>query len=30
MADDEVRCADCGEEGEMTGHMGCQYPKDHD
>lgn len=20
------RCADCGEEGERTGHMGCQYP----
>mgnify|MGYP001476200763 CR=1 FL=1 len=21
-----VRCADCGEAGERTGHMGCQYP----
>lgn len=20
------RCADCGELGERTGHMGCQYP----
>jgi hypothetical protein len=25
-----TRCADCGDEGEMTGHMGCQYPKDRD
>lgn len=24
----EVRCADCGEGGERTGHMGCQYPQD--
>jgi len=24
-----THCADCGEEGEMTGHMACQYPKDH-
>jgi hypothetical protein len=23
-------CADCGEEGELTGHMGCQYPRNHD
>jgi hypothetical protein len=23
---DVVRCADCGERGERTGHMGCQYP----
>lgn len=23
------RCADCGEEGETIGHMGCQYPQDH-
>lgn len=23
-----TRCADCGEYGETTGHMGCQYPKD--
>lgn len=22
------RCADCGEWGERTGHMECQYPKD--
>ena len=22
------RCADCGEPGERTGHMGCQYPQD--
>lgn len=20
------RCADCGQWGERTGHMGCQYP----
>lgn len=24
-----TRCADCGEVGERTGHMGCQYPQDH-
>jgi len=23
------RCADCGEPGERTGHMGCQFPQDH-
>lgn len=23
------RCADCGAEGERTGHMTCQYPKNH-
>ena len=23
-----VRCADCGEPGERTGHMECQYPQD--
>jgi len=23
-----TRCADCGELGERTGHMGCQYPQD--
>lgn len=23
------RCVDCGEDGELTGHMGCQYPQDH-
>ena len=23
------RCADCGEPGERTGHMDCQYPQDH-
>ena len=23
------RCTDCGEPGERTGHMGCQYPQDH-
>ncbi len=23
------RCADCGEPGLTTGHMGCQYPQDH-
>lgn len=23
------RCADCREEGEQTGHMGCQYPQNH-
>jgi Domain of unknown function (DUF3846) len=22
-------CADCGKPGELTGHMDCQYPKDH-
>ena len=22
-----ARCADCGELGERTGHMGCQYPQ---
>ena len=22
------RCADCGEPGERTGHMECQYPQD--
>lgn len=21
------RCGDCGEPGETTGHMGCQYPR---
>jgi hypothetical protein len=26
----ETRCADCGEWGEMTGHMECQYPQDRD
>jgi len=26
----ETRCADCGERGERTGHMDCQYPQDHD
>lgn len=23
------KCAHCGEHGETTGHMGCQYPEDH-
>jgi recombinational DNA repair protein RecR len=23
------RCSDCGEEGETTGHMSCQFPQDH-
>lgn len=23
-----VRCHDCGEEGERTGHQGCQYPQE--
>ena len=23
------RCADCGAEGERTGHQTCQYPQDH-
>jgi hypothetical protein len=27
--DPRGRCADCGEPGERTGHMGCQYPQDH-
>jgi hypothetical protein len=27
---DRVRCADCGEVGELTGHMECPYPRDHD
>jgi hypothetical protein len=22
-------CPDCGEENETAGHMGCQYPQDH-
>lgn len=26
---DVLRCADCGERGERTGHMICQYPQDH-
>jgi hypothetical protein len=26
--DPRGRCADCGEAGERTGHMGCQYPQD--
>lgn len=26
---DGLRCADCGERGERTGHMTCQYPQDH-
>lgn len=21
-----IYCRDCGEPGELTGHMGCQYP----
>lgn len=21
-----ARCADCGQRGELTGHMGCQFP----
>lgn len=25
----DFRCADCGELGERTGHMGCQYPGLH-
>lgn len=25
-----VRCRDCGAPGELTGHMGCQYPQDYD
>jgi len=25
-----TRCADCGELGERTGHMGCQYPRDRE
>jgi hypothetical protein len=23
------RCADCGAEGERTGHQACQFPEDH-
>ena len=23
-------CADCGEYGERTGHMECQYPQNHE
>jgi hypothetical protein len=23
-------CSDCGEEGVTVGHMGCQFPQDHD
>ena len=26
----EVRCPDCGKEGEIVGHQDCQYPKDHE
>jgi hypothetical protein len=26
---DDDRCRDCGEPGELIGHMGCQYPQDH-
>ena len=25
---EEDTCGDCGEPGEHTGHMGCQYPRD--
>ena len=25
-----TRCADCGQYGETTGHMDCQYPQDRD
>jgi hypothetical protein len=28
-ANRRTRCADCGAEGETTGHMTCQYPQDH-
>lgn len=24
------RCADCGQYGEQIGHMGCQFPRNHD
>jgi hypothetical protein len=27
--DARPRCGDCGEPGERTGHMTCQYPQDH-
>ena len=27
--DKRERCADCGELGEQTGHMTCQYPQNH-
>lgn len=30
MSGSEPHCADCGEWGVPTGHMECQYPKDHD
>lgn len=26
----EAKCADCGDPDEETGHMGCQYPQDHE
>lgn len=26
---DSIRCGDCGERGEMTGHMTCMYPQNH-
>jgi len=26
--DERFRCPDCGERGEIKGHMTCQYPKD--
>lgn len=25
----EPFCADCGMVGELTGHMGCQFPQNH-
>jgi len=25
-----ARCSDCGQYGETAGHMGCQYPQDHE
>lgn len=28
QAEDPPQCADCGEFGVLTGHMGCQFPQD--
>ena len=27
--DFRIACADCGRDGERTGHQDCQYPQDH-
>lgn len=30
VPDSIEHCRDCGEPGVMTGHMECQYPRNHD